>query len=190
MGAKITIDSASLMNKGLEVIEARWLFELTTDQIEIIVHPQSIIHSMVQFKDGSIKAQMGLPDMKLPIQYALTYPGRIKNNFKRFDFTNYPNLTFEKPDIKTFRNLGFAFEALNQGGNMPCIVNAANEIAVAGFLNNGLSFLAMSDIIKECMQKVDFQAKPTLDDYLNTDRETRIFAQNLIKQIPFKTFTN
>ena len=190
MGAKITIDSASLMNKGLEVIEAKWLFDLTTDQIDIIVHPQSIIHSMVQFKDGSIKAQMGLPDMKLPIQYALTYPGRIKNNFKRFDFINYPNLTFEKPDIKTFRNLALAFEALNRGGNMPCIVNAANEIAVAGFLNNGLSFLAMSEIIEECMQKVDFQAKPTLDDYLNTDKETRIFAQNLIKQIPLKTFTN
>lgn len=190
MGAKITIDSASLMNKGLEVIEAKWLFDLTTDQIDIIVHPQSIIHSMVQFKDGSIKAQMGLPDMKLPIQYALTYPGRVKNNFKRFDFINYPNLTFEKPDIKTFRNLALAFEALNKGGNMPCIVNAANEIAVAGFLNNGLSFLAISDIIEECMQKVDFQAKPRLDDYLNTDKETRIFAQNLIKQIPLKTFTN
>jgi len=190
MGAKITIDSASLMNKGLEVIEAKWLFGLNTEQIEIIVHPQSIIHSMVQFKDGSIKAQMGLPDMKLPIQYALTYPGRIKNNFKRFDFINYPSLTFEKPDIKTFRNLAFAFDALKQGGNMPCIVNAANEIAVAGFLNNGLSFLAMSDIIEECMQKVDFYTKPTLDDYLNTDKETRIFAQNLIKRIPLRTFTN
>jgi len=190
MGAKITIDSASLMNKGLEVIEAKWLFDLTTDQIDIIVHPQSIVHSMVQFKDGSIKAQMGLPDMKLPIQYALTYPGRVKNNFKRFDFINYPNLTFEKPDIKTFRNLAFAFEALKQGGNMPCIINAANEIAVAGFLNNGIGFLAMSDVIEECMLKVGYYAKPTLDDYLNTDKETRIFAQNLIKQIPLKTFTN
>jgi 1-deoxy-D-xylulose-5-phosphate reductoisomerase len=190
MGAKITIDSASLMNKGLEVIEAKWLFDLAAEQIDIIVHPQSIVHSMVQFSDGSIKAQMGLPDMKLPIQYALTYPGRIKNNFKRFDFINYPNLTFEKPDIKTFRNLAFAFEALKQGGNMPCIINAANEIAVAGFLNNGLSFLAMSDIIEECMLKVSFHANPTLDDYLNTDKETRIFAQNLIKQIPLKTFTN
>lgn len=190
MGAKITIDSASLMNKGLEVIEAKWLFDLTTEQIDIIVHPQSVIHSMVQFRDGSIKAQMGLPDMKLPIQYALAHPERIKNDFKRFDFVNYPNLTFEKPDIKTFRNLALAFEALKRGGNMPCIINAANEIAVAGFLNNGLSFLAMSDIIEECMQKLSFNASPTLDDYLNTDKETRIFAQNIIKQIPFKTFTN
>jgi 1-deoxy-D-xylulose-5-phosphate reductoisomerase len=190
MGAKITIDSASLMNKGLEVIEAKWLFDLTADQIDIIVHPQSIIHSMVQFGDGSIKAQMGLPDMKLPIQYALTYPGRVNNNFKRFDFTQYPNLTFEKPDIKTFRNLALAFDALKQGGNMPCIINAANEIAVAGFLNNGIGFLAMSDVIEQCMAKVAFHAKPALDDYLNTDKETRIFAQNLIKQIPLKTFTN
>jgi len=190
MGAKITIDSASLMNKGLEVIESKWLFDLDIEQIDVIVHPQSIVHSMVQFRDGSLKAQMGLPDMKLPIQYALTYPGRIENNFKRFDFTNYPSLTFEKPDIKTFRNLAFAFEALKQGGNMPCIINAANEIAVAGFLNNGLSFLAMSDVIEECMLKVGYQAKPTLEDYLNTDKETRIFAQNLIKQIPLKTFTN
>jgi 1-deoxy-D-xylulose-5-phosphate reductoisomerase len=186
MGSKITIDSATLMNKGLEVIEAKWLFDIEPDKIDVVVHPQSVIHSMVQFHDGSIKAQMGLPDMKLPIQYALAYPSRIKNNFKRFDFTNYPNLTFEKPDIKTFRNLGLAFEALKQGGNMPCIVNAANEIAVAGFLTNGLGFLAMSNIIEECMQKVDFYAKPTLDDYLNTDKETRIFAQNLIKRIPLK----
>ena len=190
MGAKITIDSASLMNKGLEVMEAKWLFDLDIEQIDVIVHPQSIIHSMVQFNDGSIKAQMGLPDMKLPIQYALTYPDRVENNFKRFDFLNYPNLTFEKPDIKTFRNLSFAFEALKQGGNMPCIINAANEIAVAGFLNNGLSFLAMSDVIEGCMLKVGYHAKPTLEDYLNTDKETRIFAQNLIKQIPLKTFTN
>ena len=190
MGSKITIDSASLMNKGLEVIEAKWLFDLDVSQIDIIVHPQSVIHSMVQFRDGSIKAQMGLPDMKLPIQYALAYPERIKNNFKRFDFINYPNLTFEKPDIKTFRNLALAFDAIKQGGNMPCIINAANEIAVAGFLNNGLSFLAMSDVIEECMQKIDFKAKPSLDDYLNTDKETRIFAQNFIKQIPLKTFTN
>ncbi len=190
MGSKITIDSATLMNKGLEVIEAKWLFDIEPDKIDVVVHPQSIIHSMVQFHDGSIKAQMGLPDMKLPIQYALAYPSRIKNNFKRFDFTSYSNLTFEKPDIKTFRNLGLAFEALKQGGNMPCIVNAANEIAVAGFLTNALGFLAMSDIIEECMQKVSFYAKPTLDDYLNTDKETRIFAQNLIKTIPLKTFTN
>jgi 1-deoxy-D-xylulose-5-phosphate reductoisomerase len=190
MGAKITVDSASLMNKGLEVIEARWLFGIDADQIDVVVHPQSIIHSMVQFNDGSIKAQMGLPDMKLPIQYALTYPNRITNNYKRLDFTSYPNLSFEKPDIKTFRNLGLAFDALKQGGNMPCIINAANEIAVAGFLNNGLSFLAMSEVIEQCMQHISFEKRPALDDYLNTDKETRIFAQNLIKKIPLKTFTN
>jgi len=186
MGAKITIDSASLMNKGLEVIEAKWLFDLNTEQIDVIVHPQSIIHSMVQFEDGSIKAQMGLPDMKLPIQYAFTYPNRLKNNFKRFDFVNYPNLTFEKPDVKTFRNLALAFEALNKGGNMPCIINAANEIAVSGFLANSIGFLAMSDIIENCMQKIAYTANPTIDDYLNTDKETRIFAQNLITQMPLK----
>lgn len=190
MGSKITIDSASLMNKGLEVIEAKWLFDIEPDKIDVVVHPQSIIHSMVQFHDGSIKAQMGLPDMKLPIQYALAYPSRVKNNFKRFDFTQYPNLTFEKPDIKTFRNLSLAFEAIKQGGNMPCIVNAANEVAVAGFLKGDTGFLAMSDVIESCMQKVEFKANPSLDDYLNTDRETRIFAQNLIEQIPLKTFTN
>jgi 1-deoxy-D-xylulose-5-phosphate reductoisomerase len=181
MGAKITIDSATLMNKGLEVIEAKWLFELEAQQIDVIVHPQSIIHSMVQFEDGSIKAQMGVPDMKLPIQYAFTYPYRLKNNFKRLDFMDYTNLTFEKPDIKTFRNLALAFEALNRGGNMPCIVNAANEIAVSGFLNNRISFLAMSDIVEACMQKINYNAHPLLGDYLNTDKETRIFAQNLIK---------
>ena len=186
MGAKITIDSASLMNKGLEVIEAKWLFGLETEQIDVIVHPQSIIHSMVQFEDGSIKAQMGLPDMKLPIQYAFSYPTRLKNTFKRFNFTDYPNLTFEKADTKTFRNLAIAFEALKQGGNMPCIINAANEIAVNGFLNNHVGFLAMSDIIETCMQKISFTAQPALDDYLNTDKETRIFAQNLIEQMPLK----
>ena len=186
MGAKITIDSASLMNKGLEVIEAKWLFGLETEQIDVIVHPQSIIHSMVQFEDGSIKAQMGLPDMKLPIQYAFSYPTRLKNTFKRFNFTDYPNLTFEKADTKTFRNLAIAFEALKQGGNMPCIINAANEIAVKGFLNNHVGFLAMSDIIETCMQKISFTAQPALDDYLNTDKETRIFAQNLIEQMPLK----
>jgi len=189
MGSKITIDSASLMNKGLEVIEAKWLFGLSAEQIDVIVHPQSVIHSMVQFEDGSIKAQMGLPDMKLPIQYAFTYPNRLKNNFKRFDFTSYPNLTFEKPDIKTFRNLALAFEALNRGGNMPCIINAANEIAVSGFLNNTIGFLAMSDIIETCMQKMGYQNDPTLEDYLNTDKETRIFAQNLIKTNALKGVT-
>jgi 1-deoxy-D-xylulose-5-phosphate reductoisomerase len=186
MGAKITIDSATLMNKGLEVIEAKWLFDVDVDQIEVIVHPQSIIHSMVQFEDGSIKAQMGLPDMKLPIQYALSYPGRLKNSFKRFDFTKYPELTFEKPDVDTFRNLGLAFEALKQGGNMPCIINAANEIAVAGFLSKNIGFLAMSAIIEQCMQHIQFVASPVLDDYLNTDKETRIFAQNLIQKMPQK----
>ncbi|MFI5140402.1 MAG: 1-deoxy-D-xylulose-5-phosphate reductoisomerase, partial [Sphingobacteriales bacterium] len=186
MGAKITIDSASLMNKGLEVIEAKWLFDLEVDQIDVVVHPQSIIHSMVQFEDGSIKAQMGLPDMKLPIQYALSYPARLKNNFKRLDFINYPELTFEKPDIKTFRNLAIAFEALKQGGNMPCIVNAANEIAVAGFLNKNIGFLAMSRVIEECMQQIPYIGSPVLDDYLNTDKETRIFAQNLIHEMPLK----
>jgi 1-deoxy-D-xylulose-5-phosphate reductoisomerase len=186
MGAKITIDSASLMNKGLEVIEAKWLFDLQADQIDVIVHPQSIIHSMVQFEDGSIKAQMGLPDMKLPIQYALSYPNRVKSNFPRFDFVNYPNLSFEKPDLDTFRNLQLAFEALNQGGNMPCIINAANEIAVAAFLRNDTGFLAMSDIIETCMQQITYLHEPSLDDYLNTDKETRIFAQNLIQQMPLK----
>lgn len=186
MGAKITIDSASLMNKGLEVIEAKWLFDLETEQIDVIVHPQSIIHSMVQFEDGSIKAQMGLPDMKLPIQYAFTYPNRLKNTFKRFNFSDYPNLTFEKADSKTFRNLAIAFKALKQGGNMPCIINAANEIAVKGFLDNEIGFLGISDVIETCMQKIGFIHSPLLDDYLNTDKETRIFAQNLIKQMPLK----
>jgi len=186
MGAKITIDSASLMNKGLEVIEAKWLFGLETEQIDVVVHPQSIIHSMVQFEDGSIKAQMGLPDMKLPIQYAFAYPQRLKNNFKRFEFINYPNLTFEKPDMKTFRNLAFAFDALNKGGNMPCIINAANEIAVSGFLNGHIGFLAMSDLIETCMQKLSFINEPSLQDYLDTDKETRVFAQNLIQQMPLK----
>ena len=186
MGAKITIDSASLMNKGLEVIEAKWLFDLRADQVDVIVHPQSIIHSMVQFEDGSVKAQMGLPDMKLPIQYALTYPARIKNNFKRFDFINYPQLTFEKPDIETFRNLALAFEAMRQGGNMPCIINAANEIAVAGFLSKSIDFLGMTKLIEHCMQQMAYLVSPTLDDYLNTDKETRIFAQNFIQKMPLK----
>jgi 1-deoxy-D-xylulose-5-phosphate reductoisomerase len=189
MGAKITIDSASLMNKGLEVIEAKWLFDLHLNQIEVIVHPQSIVHSLVQFQDGSLKAQMGLPDMKLPIQYALGYPERIKNNFPRFDFTSYPTLGFEKPDLHTFRNLALAYEALEAGGNMPCIINAANEIAVAGFLTDQVSFLGMSDVIEQCMQKIPAIANPTLSDYLNTDKETRILAQNLIEQMPLKALT-
>ncbi|MDB5131679.1 MAG: 1-deoxy-D-xylulose-5-phosphate reductoisomerase [Mucilaginibacter sp.] len=186
MGAKITIDSASLMNKGLEVIEAKWLFDLNASQIDVIVHPQSIIHSLVQFEDGSLKAQMGLPDMKLPIQYALSYPKRLKNNFKRFDFINYPHLTFEKPDKNTFRNLDLAFEALRQGGNMPCIINAANEVAVAGFLNKNIGFLAISTVIEQCMQQIAYKKHPALADYLNTDKETRIFAQNLIQKMPLQ----
>ncbi|HVW12746.1 MAG TPA: 1-deoxy-D-xylulose-5-phosphate reductoisomerase [Mucilaginibacter sp.] len=190
MGAKITIDSASLMNKGLEVIEAKWLFDVDAENIEVVIHPQSVIHSMVQFRDGSIKAQMGLPDMKLPIQYALAYPGRITNNFRRFDFAQYSSLTFEKPDTKTFRNLTLAFEAIKTGGNMPCIVNAANEIAVAGFLNGRLGFMAMSDIIEECMQRLAFIGRPTLEDYLNTDREARLFAESLVNKTLLNTFTN
>ncbi|MGI4804623.1 MAG: 1-deoxy-D-xylulose-5-phosphate reductoisomerase [Janthinobacterium lividum] len=182
MGAKITIDSASLMNKGLEVIEAKWLFDLRADQIDVIVHPQSIIHSLVQFKDSSVKAQMGLPDMKLPIQYALTYPQRIKNNFARFNFADYSNLTFEQPDLKTFRNLALAFAALDAGGNMPCIVNAANEIAVEGFLKEQISFLGMSDLIEECTQQIALHKAPELEDYLHTDLETRILAKNLLKK--------
>ena len=180
MGAKITIDSASLMNKGLEVIEAKWLFGLKANQIDVIVHPQSIIHSIVQFQDGSMKAQMGLPDMKLPIQYALAYPTRLKSNFARFDFINYPNLTFEKPDTKTFRNLALAFEAMNKGGNMPCIINAANEVVVDAFLKDKISFLAMPDVIENCMAKVAFVSKPSYDDYVKSDVETRCLALELI----------
>jgi 1-deoxy-D-xylulose-5-phosphate reductoisomerase len=161
MGAKITIDSASMMNKGLEVIEAKWLFNLKVEQIDVIVHPQSIVHSLVQFEDGSIKAQLGLPDMKLPIQYALGFPKRLKSDFPRFDFINYPNLTFEKPDLETFRNLGLAFEALKKGGNMPCILNAANEVAVDAFLKDKIGFLEMSDIIEFCMQRINFIEKST-----------------------------
>lgn len=181
MGAKITIDSASLMNKGLEVIEAKWLFDVKKDQIEVVVHPQSIVHSLVQFEDGSIKAQIGLPDMKLPIQYAMGFPNRIKSEFPRFNFIDYPNLSFEKPDIETFRNLGFAFEALEKGGNMACIVNAANEIAVAAFLHDKIGFLEMSDVIEKCMNSVDFIAKPSLEDYIETDKKTRINAAAFCK---------
>ncbi|MBL7949475.1 MAG: 1-deoxy-D-xylulose-5-phosphate reductoisomerase [Bacteroidia bacterium] len=173
MGAKITIDSASLMNKGLEVIEAKWLFNLKPEQIEVVVHPQSIIHSLVQFEDGSIKAQLGLPDMKLPIQYALSYPERLKNSFPRFDFSRYPAFTFEQPDTETFRNLALAIDAMRKGGNMACIVNAANEIAVAAFLEDRIGFLEMSDLIERCMQQVTFIAHPALEDYVQTDTETR-----------------
>lgn len=173
MGAKITIDSASMMNKGLEVIEAKWLFDLKPEQIDVVVHPQSIVHSLVQFEDGSIKAQLGLPDMKLPIQYALGFPKRLKSDFPRFNFINYPNLTFEKPDLETFRNLGLAFEALKKGGNMPCILNAANEVAVDAFLKDKIGFLEMSDIIEFCMQTLKFIEKPTIEDYIETDKTTR-----------------
>jgi 1-deoxy-D-xylulose-5-phosphate reductoisomerase len=183
MGAKITIDSATLMNKGLEVIEAKWLFNLDIKQIDVIVHPQSIIHSIVQFEDGSMKAQMGVPDMKLPIQYALTYPNRIKNNFKRFNFLDYPNLTFEKADTKTFRNLALAYHAMESGGNMPCIVNAANEVVVAEFLKDNIGFLQMSEVIETCMAKIGFIYDPSLDDYFETDTQTRIFAQQLVNSI-------
>lgn len=176
MGAKITIDSASLMNKGLEVIEAKWLFNLKPEQIEVVVHPQSIIHSLVQFEDGSIKAQLGLPDMKLPIQYALAYPERLRNSFPRFDFSRYPAFTFEQPDTETFRNLALAIDAMRKGGNMACIVNAANEVAVAAFLEDRIGFLEMSDLIERCMRQVSFIAHPTLEDYVKTDAETRRLA--------------
>lgn len=180
MGAKITIDSATLMNKGLEMIEARWIFGINPEQIDVIVHPQSIIHSIVQFEDGSMKAQMGLPDMKLPIQYALGYPTRLKSSFPRFDFLKYPTFTFEKPDSGTFRNLALAIEAMKSGGNLPCIVNAANEIAVAAFLKDQVGFLEMSDIISDCMQKISFVKNPTYEDYVTTDMETRKKAMELI----------
>ncbi len=173
MGAKITIDSASLMNKGLEVIEAKWLFNLKPSQIEVIVHPQSIIHSIVQFQDGSMKAQMGLPDMKLPIQYAMGYPNRLPSDFPRFDFIKYPQLTFEQPDTSTFRCLSLAFKAMERGGNMPCIMNAANEIAVAKFLNDEIGFLEIPDMIEKAMNTIDYVATPTLDDYIATDFAAR-----------------
>ncbi len=181
MGAKITIDSASLMNKGLEVIEAAWLFGLEQNQIEVIVHPQSIIHSLVQFEDGSMKAQMGLPDMKLPIQFALGYPNRMSSDFPRFDFRDFSQLTFEQPDIATFRNLGLAFEALSKGGNMACMLNAANEVAVEAFLNDQIGFLAMSDLVEDSMGKGTYLAQASLEDYIATDQLTRISAQNWVK---------
>ena len=180
MGAKITIDSATLMNKGLEMIEAKWLFNLTHEQIQVVVHPQSIIHSMVQFDDGSIKAQMGLPDMKLPIQYAMAFPQRIPNDFPRYDFKKPNTLSFEEPDIKTFRNLALAMEAMRQGGNMPCILNAANEIAVYAFLKNRIGFLDMTEVVEQTMSKIPFIETPTLEEYFETDGEARNFAASLI----------
>lgn len=181
MGAKITIDSASLMNKGLEVIEAKWLFNLQPNQIDVIVHSQSIIHSLVQFEDGSMKAQLGLPDMKLPIQYALGFPKRLKNNFTRFNFLDYPELTFEAPDTKTFRNLALAFKALEKGGNLACILNAANEVAVEAFLQDKIGFLEMSDVIEQCMETVPFIKNPELDDYIKSNELAREAASKIIE---------
>ncbi|NVN94505.1 MAG: 1-deoxy-D-xylulose-5-phosphate reductoisomerase [Bacteroidetes bacterium] len=183
MGKKITIDSATLINKGLEVIEAKWLFALKPEQIDIIIHPQSIIHSLVQFQDGSMKAQMGLPDMKLPIQYAFTYPYRFKTDYPRFNFMDYPQLSFEKPDTATFAGLNLAFEAMRKNGNMPCILNAANEVAVHAFLQDKIGFLQITDVIEACMQKISFVAEPSLEDYIQTDHETRIISNELINNI-------
>ncbi len=181
MGAKITIDSATLMNKGLEMIEAKWLFNLKPEQVQVVIHPQSIIHSMVQFEDGSIKAQMGLPDMKLPIQYAMGFPYRIKNEYPRLDFRKISTLNFEEPDVKTFRNLALAMEALNRGGNLPCIMNAANEIAVYAFLRNRINFLDMTSVIEKTMEKLPFIQHPTLEEYFDSDGEARNFAADIIK---------
>ena len=183
MGAKITIDSASLMNKGLEVIEAKWLFALTNEQIDVVVHPQSIVHSLVQFEDGSLKAQLGLPDMKLPIQYALGYPQRLANTFPRFSFLNYPTLTFEAPDRAAFPNLELAFGAMRRGGNAACILNAANEIAVAAFLREEVGFRQMSDLVAECLARVSYLASPSLDDLIQTDAETRRAATALVTAV-------
>ncbi|MUP37650.1 1-deoxy-D-xylulose-5-phosphate reductoisomerase [Labilibaculum euxinus] len=180
MGAKITIDSASMMNKGFEAIEAKWLFDLKASQIDVIVHPQSIVHSIVQFEDGSMKAQMGLPDMKLPIQFALTYPKRLKTDFPRFNFLDYPNLSFEAADSKNFKNLNLAFQAMEKGGNLPCIINAANEIVVDAFLRDEVGFLRMSDIIEDCMHKTGFIKNPTYEDYVLTDKEARKLALSML----------
>jgi 1-deoxy-D-xylulose-5-phosphate reductoisomerase len=181
MGAKISIDSATLMNKGLEMIEAKWLFGLEPHQIKVVVHSQSIIHSMVQFEDGSIKAQMGLPDMKLPIQYAMAYPIRLANKFPRYLFDKPNQLSFDEPDVKTFRNLQLATDAMNRGGNAPCVLNAANEIAVYAFLKNRIGFLDMTELIERTLNKITFIAHPTLDDYFETDGEARNFAASLIQ---------
>jgi 1-deoxy-D-xylulose-5-phosphate reductoisomerase len=182
MGDKITIDSATLMNKGLEIIEAKWLFNLHYNQIEVVIHPQSIIHSLVEFEDGSIKAQMGIPDMRIPIQFALSYPNRLKSDFPRFSFADYPVLNFERPDMETFRSLDFAYDALRRGGNVPCILNAANEIAVDAFLKDRINFLQISDVIETCLEQVSFVASPDLEDYFETDKETRIRAKEIVKQ--------
>jgi len=180
MGDKITIDSASLMNKGLEIIEAKWLFGLDSNQIEVVIHPQSIIHSLVQFTDGSIKAQLGLPDMRLPIQYALGYPERLTNNLPRFDFKDFSSLTFQSPDIKKFRNLALAFFALDKGGNIPCVLNAANEIVVEAFLNDKIGFLEMPEVIEKTMNAVSFISNPSIEDYCESDAEARKIAGQFI----------
>ena len=180
MGAKITIDSASMMNKGFEVIEAKWLFGVRPDQIEVVVHPQSVIHSMIQFEDGAVKAQLGMPDMRLPIQYAFSYPDRLRASFPRLDFSMCTSLTFEQPDTTRFRNLALAYEALHKAGNMPCIVNAANEIAVAAFMQDKISFLGMSDVIEKTMERVSHLPKPEYEDYVATDAEARRISQELI----------
>ena len=182
MGAKITIDSATLMNKGLEMIEAKWLFGLQNEQIEVVIHPQSILHSFVQFRDGSIKAQMGLPDMKLPIQYAMGWPKRLENDFKRFSFRDFPKLTFDQPDYKTFRNLALAKEALEKGGNLACIMNAANEVVVHAFLQNKVGFLEMSEMIEKTMERIPFIESPSLADYEQSDKEARILATEFVKK--------
>ena len=184
MGDKITIDSATMMNKGFEAIEAKWLFDLEPNQIDVIIHPQSIIHSLVQFVDGSIKAQMGLPDMKLPILYALSAPSRVKSEFKRFNFDDYARLTFQKPDTKKFRNLALAFEAMNKGGNVPCIINAANEVAVEAFLERKIGYKDISSIVEQSIQKIAYIKQPNLEDYIKTDQETRLFASEILLQRP------
>lgn len=181
MGAKITIDSASMMNKGFEVIEAKWLFDVPTEKIQVLVHPQSIVHSAVQFADGSIKAQLGMPDMRLPIQYAFTYPERLQTDFPRVDLLQLRDLTFEAPDLDKFRNLALAYEAMKQGGNMPCILNAANEVVVYAFLRGEMGFLRMSDVIEQVMQKAVFIAQPTYEDYVQTDAEVRRLTEQLIE---------
>ncbi len=181
MGAKVTIDSASLMNKGFEMIEAKWLFGVEPEQIEVLVHPQSIIHSMVQFQDSSVKAQLGMPDMRLPIQYALAYPERLHSSFERLDFAKYQSLTFEAPDMEKFRNLAFAYEAIRKGGNMPCILNAANEIVVAAFLQEKIGFLQMSDVIEQTMHEVSFVVSPEYEDYVQTDAEARAKASEKLR---------
>jgi 1-deoxy-D-xylulose-5-phosphate reductoisomerase len=181
MGAKVTIDSATLMNKGLEMIEARWLFSLKPEQVKVVIHPQSIIHSLIQFEDGSIKSQMGLPDMKLPIQYAMSFPQRLASSFPRYDFRKPATLTFEEPDTKTFRNLTLATDALHKGGNLPCVLNAANEIAVFAFLRNRIGFLDMTDVVERTMQQMPFIERPTLEEYFDSDGEARNFAASLIK---------